>query len=638
MKHQCTWGGVATPEALANCLDHVFQCAYEGAQWLESRANDARRWLGTDQLTAEYRSAVNVRWGFERATSEWNAMKNQYADGVPGFPGSALHLAEVSSLFSNVLISDAREGAVEPECFTAMWAIANFAKKFRFGCQMSDEEAKEGFLKRNAACANNLRFDVRCRMRELLDRALPYVDVREGRFGPGATLEKANTWPEKVKWCASHRARQGLFVWDDKALEVAPRVAKLHAVPKDFRRKRLITVEPLVVAWHQQAARSTILESVHRGSLKGTVMDQNLAQTFEPVPGVTLSHTRVIDPVLRQRDRCVQGARDGSLVTIDLSDASDTISLEAVQSVFPAWCLALLEKCRSTSVWDGHREVPLRMYAGMGNATTFIVETLFFWALFTAVAELTHCGKPQVSVFGDDIVMNGKVARNQWLQGMIRESGLRINWDKSGLSAGPGFREACGAVAYRDVYVPFTPRFYGYAGTKEGAIQYCELTSRLLNSSIPEFKLLGLGLLTWKDAPEAPLLWVRDPEETGACLAYVLSESEAQALPGFFGLLNMFPPRSRKVRLRYNSSLQRNEAWLPAIRAKSASCTLRDPVWGPGVTRSWGWWAYKLALLGQTTHDAQATRKSRVVRYAYAHRTSVRCRWVPVGFLNPIGS
>jgi hypothetical protein len=474
-------------------------------------------------------------------------------------------------------------------------------------------------------------------MRKLLESALPPVKVEEGRFGPGATLEKANTWPDKVKYCASFRGRTRLFAWDAEALEVAPRVAKLHAVPKDFKRKRLITVEPLVVAWHQQAARSTMLESVHNGSLKGTIMDQKLSQTYETAPGVAVSKHRIIDPVLRQRGLSSSGAQSGHLVTIDLSDASDTISWEAVQSTFPAWILALLEKCRSTAVWDGRVTHDLHMYAGMGNATTFIVETLFFWALFTAVGELTHCGKPQVSVFGDDIVMNGKVARNQWFQGMIRKCGLLINWDKSGLSAGPGFREACGSVDYHGVHVPFTPRFYGYAGTREGAIQYCELTSRLLNSHLLEFKLLGLGLYTWKGAPDAPLLNVRDIDETGAVMAYCVEEWSDDPNRDVLALLRHLLPRSEKVRIRYNSSLQRNEAYLYACRAKTASCTLRDPIWGPGVSRSWGWWAYKLAFLGQTTHDARMTRKSRVIRYAISHRNTVRRRWVPVGFLNPMG-
>lgn len=618
MHKQTYWAGVTDPGSLADCLEHTFATVRGGLTY----SADLAEIRGQGALSRDLR---HLHDAWHSSFEEWQ--RRMVTESQKRHP------SDVAAEMASSCVSAAREGRLSESEFLANWTLSNFAKKFRYGCLMSDLEAKRGFLDRNAACFNNLRWDIRLRMKDLLSRALPLVSEEEGRFGPGATLERANMWSEKIAYCARLRGVSGRFVWEPQALGVAPPYAKLHAVPKDFKRKRLITVEPLVVAWHQQAARSTILQSVHHGALRGTVMDQALSQTYETEGGVTLSSARSVDPVLRQRDRCRRGASDGSLATIDLSDASDSISWDAVSSTFPAWVLMLLEKCRSPAVIDGGVTHELRMYAGMGNATTFIVETLFFWALFTAVGEAAHVGKPSVTVFGDDIVMNGKVARHPWFTSMIRDCGLKVNWEKCGLSAGPGFREACGLVVYKSCELPFTPRFYGYAGTKEGAAQYCELSSRLLCSDLPLFKLLGLGLITWSGAPKAPYLTARESSETGACVAYFIEEGTG-TLPGLRSLLRIHSGSQSDVTTRYNSRLQRREAYLWVVRSKTSPITLRDPKWGPGVSRSWGWWAYQLALLGQTAYDVQIRRKSRLIRCAIAHRTTVRRRWVPIGFLS----
>jgi hypothetical protein len=229
-----------------------------------------------------------------------------------------------------------------------------------------------------------------------------------------------------------------------------------------------------------------------------------------------------------------------------------------------------------------------------------------------------------VTVFGDDIVMNGQVARHQWFQSVVRDFGLKLNLSKSGLSAGPGFREACGEVSYKDTSLPSTFRFYGYAATKEGAIGYCDITSRLLSSSVPSLNALGQCLLMWPDRPEAPLLTVDDSYESSLCYRIPITGLRSWSIPTTCW---------NRGRVRWNREKSRFERLLPTVEARTSRIIVKDPVWGPGVIRSWGYWAYKLSLNGCTPiHGVRDLPKAREVTYAIPHRTKVRRRWIPCGF------
>lgn len=133
------------------------------------------------------------------------------------------------------------------------------------------------------------------------------------------------------------------------------------------------------------------------------------------------------------------GSIDGSLATLDLSSASDSVSTELVQLFLPECWYTLLDSVRCPiTVIDGqeHRN---QMFSSMGNGFTFELESLLFYVLARAVSFFR--GVPgKVSVYGDDIICPTESAG--YLEWVLNYFGFQVNPDKS-FSEGP-FRESCG--------------------------------------------------------------------------------------------------------------------------------------------------------------------------------------------------
>jgi hypothetical protein len=133
------------------------------------------------------------------------------------------------------------------------------------------------------------------------------------------------------------------------------------------------------------------------------------------------------------------GSLTGSLATIDLSSASDTITVEAVRALLPQEWFEYLDDIRSHFVEiDGvnHRT---EMFSSMGNGFTFELESLLFYALVRTVTYFE--GIPGVvSVYGDDLILPSQAYEmTSWV---LSEFGFSVNASKS-FADGP-FRESCG--------------------------------------------------------------------------------------------------------------------------------------------------------------------------------------------------
>lgn len=145
------------------------------------------------------------------------------------------------------------------------------------------------------------------------------------------------------------------------------------------------------------------------------------------------------------------GSLDGSLATIDLSSASDSVTIQLVQALLPYDWFVLLDDCRSPfTIIDGE-EHENAMFSSMGNAFTFELESLIFWALVRACAYLTQTSGI-ISVYGDDIIC--PVELEDAVKSTFAFCGFRINPKKSFFEG--TFRESCGKHwdAGRDV-TPF---------------------------------------------------------------------------------------------------------------------------------------------------------------------------------------
>jgi hypothetical protein len=155
----------------------------------------------------------------------------------------------------------------------------------------------------------------------------------------------------------------------------------------------------------------------------------------------------------------LEGSITGEWATIDLKSASDLLSLRMVEMVFanrPLFLEGILG-CRSPTVEVDGSPLPLRKFAGMGNATTFPVQSVVFASL--AMAALLEGEKPTyrgvkrvsklVRVFGDDIIVPADKVHQ--VVAWITAAGLTVNRRKSFYSG--NFRESCGVDAFAGVNV-----------------------------------------------------------------------------------------------------------------------------------------------------------------------------------------
>lgn len=139
------------------------------------------------------------------------------------------------------------------------------------------------------------------------------------------------------------------------------------------------------------------------------------------------------------RELAQLGALCGDLATLDLSSASDTVTIETVRALLPSDWFLYLNDIRSPFVKVDDMVVKTEMFSSMGNGFTFELESLIFFSLMRATAYLR--GHPGIiSVYGDDLIIPASMYDDaSWILG---EFGFSLNPSKS-FATGP-FRESCG--------------------------------------------------------------------------------------------------------------------------------------------------------------------------------------------------
>jgi len=158
-----------------------------------------------------------------------------------------------------------------------------------------------------------------------------------------------------------------------------------------------------------------------------------------------------------------KGSLDGSLATLDLSEASDRVANWLVEELFEDYphFLEGIQSCRSTRCQLPSGEViPLLKFASMGSAMTFPIEAM----IFTAISLLGCLGSSRsptisqimrlvgsVRVYGDDIIVPSDKAVA--VAETLETFGFKVNQRKSFWN-GP-FRESCGKEYFygRDVSI-----------------------------------------------------------------------------------------------------------------------------------------------------------------------------------------
>ena len=202
--------------------------------------------------------------------------------------------------------------------------------------------------------------------------------------------------------------------------------SRLSFVPKTTEISRTICTEPILNMLFQKGIAS--------------VLEDLLAE----VCGIDLRKQPDKNRMLAQL-----GSKEGKFGTIDLSSASDSMSIGLVREFFPKHVFDMLEmtRCPYTVLPDG-TNVELHMISSMGNAFTFPLQTIFFTSLvYGAYRALSiHFDRPyrqslgSFAVFGDDIICVKEAYG--LLTRLLSICGFGVNVDKS-FNQGP-FRESCG--------------------------------------------------------------------------------------------------------------------------------------------------------------------------------------------------
>ena len=258
---------------------------------------------------------------------------------------------------------------------------------------------------------------------------VPQVEILLGSFSGGASTSRSRlrSFPASKYLGEAHATQAASDLFFDNVVELVPGwliggdlaitiVAgnSLFTVPKNTEIDRVAAKEPDINMFIQKGLGRSIRHALRQRGIN--LNDQSINRELARV-----------------------GSLDGSLATLDLSSASDSVSRELVFQVLPSAWFTLLDACRShfTEI-DGewHRN---EMFSSMGNGFTFELESLLFYAIARAVAY--HRGvSGTISVYGDDIIV--PVGMAQDLGFVLNLLGFQLNADKSFWS-GP-FRESCG--------------------------------------------------------------------------------------------------------------------------------------------------------------------------------------------------
>jgi len=285
---------------------------------------------------------------------------------------------------------------------------------------------------------------------------LNFLKIVEGSgFGPGATFSSTDPVHKHLyhKVSGPHsctrEALPYLKVWlnhwphwkssliSESARYMISEGNRITTVPKSSEVDRTIAIEPSLNVFMQKGVDSYLKKRLRRH-------------------GVDLS-----DQSANHLPAKLGSMRPLYAATLDLSSASDCVSIEVVRMLLPVDWFTLLDDLRSKSYtldkgasWNRYEK-----FSSMGNAFTFPLETIIFYSVAKACTMI--CGEEMrcLKVYGDDIIVPPQAYC--LLIEALRFLGFSPNIDKS--FAFGGFRETCGSDFYsgvdlRPVYMKVVPK------------------------------------------------------------------------------------------------------------------------------------------------------------------------------------
>lgn len=202
---------------------------------------------------------------------------------------------------------------------------------------------------------------------------------------------------------------------------------KITCVPKNAKTDRTIAIEPSLNGFIQKG-----IDLFMRSRLRRVGIDLSNQSHNQKLAELASIH--------------------GSHATIDLSMASDSISIELVRTLLPDDWFQALNLARSPSYSLDGKLRRYHKFCSMGNGFCFPLESLIFGAFCEYCKSKADTG--QYLVYGDDLIVPQGNAL--LLFEVLRDHGFKPNTDKT-FVFGP-FRESCGADFYlgtnvRPIYI-----------------------------------------------------------------------------------------------------------------------------------------------------------------------------------------
>lgn len=295
--------------------------------------------------------------------------------------------------------------------------------------------------------------------------SVPLVDhdyevLARGQHGPGASIgsigndfytklfssRMATTDPNLYFWYK--RYIRGFAEWSNaeetRLLSYGePSVVegnRLDFVPKNDEVSRSICVEPSLNMFYQLG------------------LGDILVRRLKTLWGIDLEFQQ-----FKNRELARKGSWDGSFATIDLTSASDSISMKMLRWLLPPDFYSRLVRYRSpTSRLPNGRSVQLHMISTMGNGYTFPLQTIIFAGVVLSAFRMSGLApvfprgvdEGNFGVNGDDIVVPTVIHRK--VLRLLHLLGFTPNPEKTFVQ-GP-FRESCGGDYFngrnlRGVYI-----------------------------------------------------------------------------------------------------------------------------------------------------------------------------------------
>lgn len=211
---------------------------------------------------------------------------------------------------------------------------------------------------------------------------------------------------------------------------------RLSFVPKNVDISRCICIEPSLNMFYQLGIKR--------------ILENRIKSYF----GIDFSVQQ-----LKNRDLAQLASMfDNHWETIDLSSASDSMSLGMLRYSLPPDFIRWLELFRSPKMTlpDGS-EVELNMISTMGNGFTFPLQTMLFSCVVLAAHRVASVpiekpygnSRGNFAVYGDDIICRNDVSAG--VHRLLFLLGFKINSEKS-FDKGP-FRESCGGDFFQGHHV-----------------------------------------------------------------------------------------------------------------------------------------------------------------------------------------